>query len=83
MPTNRLFAVLRTRRGLKWGVPAMGLGVLYGFIAVVCIVMVQNGASPALYLLFALCGVNAVKFLAFGPVSLVWLLRARLRESGG
>ena len=29
MPTNVLLDRLRTRRGLKWGAPAMGLGVAY------------------------------------------------------
>ena len=33
MPSNRLLAATRTRRGLKWGVPAMLVSVPYLAIA--------------------------------------------------
>lgn len=80
MPTNILLDKLRTRRGLKWGVPAMGLAVVYLFAAAICITLIDHGWSPWLYLLFAICLWNALKFLLFGPLSLLLLARARAYE---
>lgn len=80
MPTNILLDKLRTRRGLKWGVPAMGLAVVYLFAAATCITLLERGWSPWLYLLFAICLWNALKFLLFGPISVILLIRALLAE---
>lgn len=80
MPTNILLDKIRTREGLKWGVPAMLLGVVYLFAAAMCITLIDRGWHPALYLLFLLLVWNGLKFLWIGPVSLYLLARARLRE---
>ncbi|MEJ1093006.1 sulfate permease [Microbacterium istanbulense] len=80
MPTNILLDKLRTRRGLKWGVPAMGLGLVYLFIAAVSITLINGGWSQGLYIVFAVCLWNALKFLLFGPISLLLLARARDHE---
>ncbi len=80
MPTNILLDKLRTRRGLKWGVPAMGLGVVYLLIAAVSITLIKGGWSQVLYIVFAVCLWNALKFLLFGPTSLLLLVRARVHE---
>ncbi len=80
MPTNILLDRLRTRRGLKWGVPAMGLGIAYFLVAAASITLIYGGWSPWLYLVFALSLWNALKFLLFGPISLLLLARARVRE---
>ncbi|UNX53587.1 sulfate permease [Georgenia sp. TF02-10] len=80
MPTNILLAKLRTRRGLKWGVPAMGLALVYLFAAATCVTLVERGWSPWLYLVFAICLWNALKFLLFGPISAILLIRARITE---
>ena len=79
-PTNRLLRRLRTRDGLKWGVPAMLLGAAYMAAAVGCRLLVQNGWTEWLYLPFLLFFYNGLKFLIFGPWSLVLLGRARLRK---
>ncbi|GAB2645605.1 hypothetical protein GCM10027169_12100 [Gordonia jinhuaensis] len=79
-PTNRLLNRLRTREWLRWGVPAMLLGVAYLAAAVGCAVLVQHGWTEWLYLPFLLFFYNALKFLIFGPWSLVLLARIRLRE---
>ncbi len=81
MPTNILLDKLRTRRGLKWGVPAMGLGILYLFAAAGSITLINRGWSPCLYVVFALCFWNALKFFVMGPLSLLLLIRSRLREA--
>lgn len=79
-PTNRLLNRLRTREGLRWGVPAMLLGLAYLAAAVGCAALVQARWTGWLYLPFLLFFYNALKFLIFGPWSLVLLARARLRE---
>lgn len=80
MPTNIVLDKLRTRRGLKWGVPAMLLAVVYFYLAAVMSVLVDGGASKWLYVVMLVCIWNAFKFLIFGPVSLVTLVRVRLGE---
>lgn len=81
MPTNILLDKLRTRRGLKWGIPAMLLGVVYLLIAVTCTELIEQGWTKWLYLVFFLALWNALKFLFFGPWSLVLLVRVRRQEA--
>lgn len=45
MPTNIVLDKLRTRRGLKWGVPAMLLAVVYFYLVALMSVLVDGGAS--------------------------------------
>lgn len=80
MPTNIALNKLRTRRGLKWGVPAMLLSVVYLYLAALLSVLVDGGASKWLYVVMIVCVWNAFKFLIFGPVSLVAVARVRLVE---
>ncbi|WP_449276659.1 hypothetical protein [Leucobacter sp. GX24907] len=81
MPTNILLDNLRTRRGLKWGIPAMLLGVVYLLIAVTCIGLIEQGWSKWLYLAFFWALWNGLKFLLFWPWSLVLLARARIQQT--
>lgn len=81
MPTNILLDKIRTRQGLKWGVPAMLLGGVYIFLAAMCITLIDRGWSGWLYLLFALLLWNGLKFLLMGPWSLVLLTRVRAQEA--
>ncbi|MGI9824408.1 sulfate permease [Agromyces sp. Marseille-Q5079] len=79
MPTSRLLDALHTRRGLKWGVPAMLLAVPYGLAAFVFAGMADDdGWFSALALL---CVWNACKFLIAGPATAMRLLHARAREA--
>lgn len=81
MPTNILLDKIRTRRGLKWGIPVtLILGGGYIFAAAMCITLIRHGWHESLYLLFALLLWNGFKFLWIGPISLALLTRARLRE---
>lgn len=80
MPTNILLDLIRSRRGLKWGVPAMLLAVPYVFAAVICRSFIEDGGPGWLNLPVLLFIYNAMKFTMMGPVSLVLLARARLRE---
>jgi hypothetical protein len=76
MPTNRLLAAIRTRRGLKWGVPAMGLGVLYWLAAATLTAVIREGGPAWLNALVLLFCWNGLKFMWIGPVSVVVLVRA-------
>jgi len=77
MPTNRLLAAIRTPRGLKWGVPAMGIDVLYFLAAAALTSAVRNGAPEWLYAVVVLFIWNAFKFMWIGPMSVLSLVRAR------
>ena len=80
MPTNVLLDAIRTRRGLKWGVPAMLLAIPYLYVAHLLMVFLGDGAPGWLHVLVVLCIWNAMKFAFTGPVSGVLLLRARASE---
>jgi len=79
-PTNLLIAAIRTRRGLRWGLPAMLLTVPYWFVASWCVTTIENGGPRWLNALVLLAAWNMMKFVLMGPVSLTLLATARLRE---
>lgn len=81
MPTNVALDAIRTRRGLKWGMPAMLLAVPYLLAASICTSLIAEGGPGWLNLLVLLFIWNALKFLIMGPVSLVLLIRARPQET--
>ena len=80
MPTNIVLDRLRTRHGLKWGVPAMLLAIPYLAVANIMTILIDNGGPGWFHLLVLLCIWNAFKFLVMGPVSVVLLVRARTAE---
>ena len=80
MPTNILLDAIRSRRGLKWGVPAMLLAVPYLYAASLCALLAERGGTGWLYLVALVCVWNALKFAWIGPVSAVLLVRASSRE---
>lgn len=80
MPSNRLLDAIRTRRGLKWGVPAMLLAIPYLLAAAVFRDLFGSGGPGWLNLLVLLCIWNALKLVIIGPVSLALLIRTKARE---
>jgi hypothetical protein len=80
MPTNTLIRATHTRRGLKWGVPAMLLAVVYIVIAAALAQWVAGGAPGWINLLVLLCLWNALKFVVNGPITVVRIMRARAIE---
>ncbi|WP_241980389.1 sulfate permease [Cryobacterium sp. Hh11] len=81
MPTAIVIDAIKTRRGLKWGVPAMLLAVPYALIAVYFRAQIDAGGPGWLNLLVLLCLWNALKLLLIGPISLLKLLAVRVREA--
>ena len=80
MPSNILLDLIRTRNGLKWGVPAMLLAAPYLGVAAWCATLVESGGPGWLHLVVLVCIWNALKMVIIGPVSVVLLVRARARE---
>lgn len=80
MPNNILLDAIRTRRGLRWGVPAMLLAIPYLYAASICVQLIEDGGPGWLHLLVLLFIYDAMKFTIMGPVGLLLLLRAKLRE---
>lgn len=81
MPSNVLLDLIRTRTGLKWGVPAMLLAGPYLAVAFWCTALIENGGPGWLHLVVLLCIWNTLKMLAIGPVSVVLLTKARARRA--
>jgi len=81
MPTNIALDAIHTRRGLKWGVPAMLIAVPYALAAALCVGLVEAGGSGWLNVLIVLFMWNALKFLVAGPATLFRLLAVRRREA--
>ncbi|MBK4347666.1 sulfate permease [Lacisediminihabitans changchengi] len=80
MPTNILLDAICTRRGLKWGVPAMLLAIPYLLAASICTSLIDGGASRWPYVVALVCIWNALKFIMIGPVSAVLLLQYKRSE---
>lgn len=80
LPTARIRDAVMTRRGLKWGVPAMLLAAPYVAIIQILTDHIDNGGPGWLHLLVLLCAWNTLKMIWLGPISLVCLARARLHE---
>lgn len=80
MPSNILLDAIRTRRGLKWGVPAMLLAIPYLSVAYMLSTAAQNDGSGWLNLFVLVAIWSALKMLWIGPISLVLLARARAHE---
>ncbi|WRS30000.1 sulfate permease [Actinomycetaceae bacterium MB13-C1-2] len=79
-PSNIALRCIRSRRGLKWGVPAVLLALPYLGLAFWCSFVAAGGGSAWLIFLVLLSLWNALKFIAFGPISLMILSRVRVKE---
>lgn len=80
MPTNILLDAIRTRRGLKWGIPAMLLAAPYLLAASTITTLIADGGPGWLNLFVLLCLWNTMKLMIMGPASLILLARVRVRE---
>lgn len=79
-PTSLLIAATRTRRGLRWGLPAMLLAIPYLFAAHWCVTTIEAGGPGWLNLVVLLCGWNSIKLTLNGPITVVLLIRTKIRE---
>ncbi|TFD47008.1 sulfate permease [Cryobacterium frigoriphilum] len=81
MPTTILLDAIHTRRGLKWGVPAMLLAAPYAVGATVCTRLIEAGGPSWLNLVVLVLVWNTLKLVVNGPISLMRLLLVRWREA--
>lgn len=79
MPTNILLDLIRTGCGLKRHIRAMLLAAPYLLAASICAKLIAEGGPGWLNLFVLLFIWNAMKFIAVGPVSIVLLVRLRVR----
>ena len=79
-PTNIILAAIHTRRGLKWGIPAMLLAIPYLYLASLLAVIVRDGGPGWLNLVVLLCAWNSIKLILNGPSTVILLIRAILRD---
>ena len=80
MPTNVLLDAIRTRRGLRWGIPAMLFAIPYLLIANLCVQALADGGPGWLHLVVLWSSWSSLKMLWIGPVSVILLICARLHE---
>ncbi|WP_313624286.1 MULTISPECIES: sulfate permease [Microbacterium] len=69
MPTNVALDAIRTRRGLKWGIPAMLLAVPYFLAATYCTGLIEDGGPGWFHVLVLLFCWNALKFVIMGRLA--------------
>ena len=79
-PTNLLIAAARTRRGLRWGIPAMLLAIPYLLAAYWCVTTIEAGGPGWLNLVVLLCAWNSIKLILNGPSTVILLIRAIQRD---
>lgn len=80
MPTNILLDLIRSRRGLKWGLPAMLLALPYLYLASLFNLLAMHRGTGWFHLLVLLSYWNVVKFIIMGPVSVALLLQIHAHE---
>jgi fatty acid desaturase len=80
MPSNIVLDKIRTRRGLKYGVPAMLFAIPYLYVASLLIVVINDGGPGWLNLLVLITFWSALKMLWIGPISLIQLAKVRWYE---
>jgi hypothetical protein len=81
-PTNIALDRLRSRRGLKWAIPAsIALTPAYWSAGYAVTALIGNGGPGWLNLLAALCAWNGIKFATFGLGSPVLIGVARVRNT--
>jgi len=74
LPTKILLGAIRTRRGLRWGVPAMLLVIPYLYVESIRVQLLEDGSPGWLHLF-------VVQFTFIRPVSFILLLRIRIWEA--
>lgn len=81
LPSNILVGRVRTRAGLRWGIPLALLGLVYFAVGVVCAGMVQTGGPGWWYAPMAVCWWTALKLVGHGLFATVMLPVARTNEN--
>ena len=81
LPSNRLVHLVRTRRGLRWGIPLVLLGAGYFAVGAVCAGIVQAGGPGRWYLPMLVCWWTAIKVISHGLYAAIRLPIVRVSEN--
>ena len=82
LPSLRLIMrIIHRRDSHKWGVPAMLLAAPYFLVANIFKGILEDGGHALFSMPLLWCLVMGIVFLALGPISLVLLFVARVREA--
>lgn len=80
-PSNIALDAIRARRGHKWGIPAaMVLVPIYLYAASLTTAVIERGAPGWLNIVVLVLIWDALKLAVMAPVSVMFLVRARLAE---
>ncbi|MFT4083906.1 MAG: sulfate permease [Nocardioides sp.] len=80
-PSNIMLDAIRSRRGLKWGIPAaLVLVPAYLYGGSIAITLIERGGPGWLNLVVLILIWDALKFAVMAPVSIALLVRTRLAE---
>src|SRR5699024_12621867 len=80
IPPSIVIDTLRTRLGLRCGIPAILLAILYLSTASLLPVIIRDGGPGWLNIIVLIAIWSALKMLWIGPVSLILLARVRWHE---
>ncbi len=82
LPSLRLIMrIIHRRDSHKWGVPAMLIAAPYFLVAKIFKELIEDGGEPWLSIPMLWCLVMGLVFLAMGPVGLILVAKARVREA--
>lgn len=81
LPSNILVRRVRTRRGLRWGMPLALLGLVYFIAGVGCVGAVELGGPGWWYVGVAVCWWTALKLVGHGLYATIALPIVRAQES--
>lgn len=82
LPSLRLIQrIVHRRDSHKWGVPAMLLAVPYFLVANIFKGILEAGGHALFSVPLLWCLVMGIVFLVLGPISLLLIVRARMKEA--
>lgn len=80
-PSNLLLNHVRTRRGLRWGLPLVAVGYGYLYAGGSLLSMINSGHSRSLYVAAVICCWSGVKLVLGGLYAAARIVCVRSREN--
>ncbi|WP_053386666.1 hypothetical protein [Leucobacter japonicus] len=82
VPSFRLIQrIVHRRDSHKWGAPAMLIAVPYFLVANIFKGILEDGGHALFSVPLLWCLVMGISFLVLGPISLLLIVRARMKEA--
>lgn len=80
-PSNLLLNHVRTRRGLRWGLPLVAVGYGYLYVGGFLLSLIDSGHPRSLYVPAAICCWSGVKLVLGGLYAAARIVYVRSREN--